>query len=118
MSAERAPSGRALVGLEYVVEEHAEVAAGDAVGPGLARANGCELPLVGRDYRFAAAMKGATNGRGADVTYDSLGRAAMEENLEALALCGHPRGLNPPVDPMDTRGSGPVRAQSHARPCS
>ena len=55
----------------------------------LARANGCELPLVGRDYRFASAVKAATNGRGADVIYDGLGRAAMEENLEALALCGH-----------------------------
>ena len=55
----------------------------------LARANGCELPLVGRDYRFAPAVKAATNGRGADVIYDGLGRAAMEENLEALALCGH-----------------------------
>src|ERR1700730_7515611 len=55
----------------------------------LARANGCELPLVGRDYRFAAAVRAATNGRGADVIYDGLGRAAMAENLEALALCGH-----------------------------
>src|SRR6266853_1448467 len=55
----------------------------------LARANGCELPLVGRDYRFAAAVRAATDGRGADVIYDGLGRAAMAENLEALALCGH-----------------------------
>ena len=55
----------------------------------LARANGCELPLVGEDYRFAPAVKAASGGRGADVIYDGLGRAAMEENLEALALCGH-----------------------------
>ena len=34
-------------------------------------------------------MKAATGGRGADVIYDGLGRAAMAENLEALALCGH-----------------------------
>ncbi len=71
----------------------------------LARANGCELPLVGRDYRFAAAVKGATGGRGADVIYDGLGRAAMEENLEALALCGHwvsygqASGPLPPIGP-------------------
>jgi NADPH:quinone reductase-like Zn-dependent oxidoreductase len=55
----------------------------------LARANGCELPLVGRDYRFASLVKAATNGRGADVIYDGLGAAAMHENLDALALCGH-----------------------------
>jgi NADPH:quinone reductase-like Zn-dependent oxidoreductase len=55
----------------------------------LARANGCELPLVTGDYRFAAAVQAASGGRGADVIYDGLGRAAMEENLEALALCGH-----------------------------
>ena len=55
----------------------------------LARQHGCELPLVGGDYRFASAVKAATGGRGADVIYDGLGRAAMDENLEALALCGH-----------------------------
>jgi len=71
----------------------------------LARANGCELPLVGRDYRFAPAVKAATGGRGADVIYDGLGRAAMEENLEALALCGHwvsygqASGPLPPIGP-------------------
>jgi NADPH:quinone reductase-like Zn-dependent oxidoreductase len=71
----------------------------------LARANGCDLPLVGRDYRFAAAVRDATNGRGTDVIYDGLGRAAMAENLEALALCGHwvsygqASGPLPPVDP-------------------
>lgn len=71
----------------------------------LARANGCELPLVGRDYLFAPAVKAATNGRGADVIYDGLGRAAMEENLEALTLCGHwvshgqASGPLPPIDP-------------------
>jgi len=71
----------------------------------LARANGCDLPLVGRDYRFAAAVKAATNGRGADVIYDGLGRAAMEENLDALALCGHwvsygqASGTLPPIAP-------------------
>jgi NADPH:quinone reductase-like Zn-dependent oxidoreductase len=71
----------------------------------LARANGCELPLVGEDYRFAPAVKAASGGRGADVIYDGLGRAAMEENLEALALCGHwvsygqASGPLPPIAP-------------------
>ena len=45
--------------------------------------------IVGRDYRFAAALHDATGGRGADVIYDGLGQAAARENLEALAMCGH-----------------------------
>jgi NADPH:quinone reductase-like Zn-dependent oxidoreductase len=71
----------------------------------LARANGCEVPIVGGDYRFAPAVKEATGGRGADVIYDGLGRAAMAENLEALALCGHwvsygqASGPLPPITP-------------------
>ncbi len=55
----------------------------------LARDNGCEFPLVTRDYRFAAEVKNLTNGRGADVIYDGLGRDAADENLDALAMTGH-----------------------------
>lgn len=54
-----------------------------------ARAAGCDFVVVGRDYRFAAAVHEASGGRGADVIYDGLGEAAARENLEALALCGH-----------------------------
>ncbi|HKU93724.1 MAG TPA: SRPBCC family protein [Vineibacter sp.] len=55
----------------------------------LARANGCDFVIVGRDYRFAHAVREATSGRGADVIYDGLGAQAMRENLDALAPCGH-----------------------------
>jgi NADPH2:quinone reductase len=55
----------------------------------LARANGCDLPIVSRNYSFAEAAKRATAGRGADVIYDGLGREAAKENYEALALRGH-----------------------------
>jgi NADPH2:quinone reductase len=71
----------------------------------VARQNGCELPLVAGDYRFAPAVKAATGGRGADVIYDGLGRSAMDENLDALALCGHwvsygqASGPLPPIAP-------------------
>ncbi len=78
----------------------------------LARANGCEQPLVGRDYRFAAAVKGATDGRGADVIYDGLGRAAMEENLEALALCGHWVSYGQASGPLAPIGAEDLAAKS------
>lgn len=55
----------------------------------LAREHGCEQVIVGRDYRFAAAVKAATGGRGADVIFDGLGQEALAENLEALAVTGH-----------------------------
>jgi NADPH:quinone reductase-like Zn-dependent oxidoreductase len=55
----------------------------------LARANGCEYPIVTRDYSFAREVKNLTHGRGADVIYDGLGRDAAGENLEALAFTGH-----------------------------
>jgi NADPH:quinone reductase-like Zn-dependent oxidoreductase len=54
-----------------------------------ARDSGCELPIVTGDYRFAEQVLQATRGRGADIIYDGLGRAALEENLQAIATCGH-----------------------------
>ena len=55
----------------------------------LAAANGCELPIITRDYRFAEAVKRFTGGRGASVIYDGLGQAGAAENHAALALRGH-----------------------------
>jgi NADPH:quinone reductase-like Zn-dependent oxidoreductase/uncharacterized protein YndB with AHSA1/START domain len=55
----------------------------------LARANGCEHPIVTRAYSFAEKTKQLTGGRGADVIYDGLGREAAQENLAALATRGH-----------------------------
>jgi NADPH2:quinone reductase len=55
----------------------------------LARANGCEHPIVTRSYAFAEKVKHVTGGRGADVIFDGLGREAAAENLAALARRGH-----------------------------
>ncbi len=55
----------------------------------VARANGCDVPIVSPDYRFAEAVREAADGRGVDVIFDGLGRAALEANLEAVAACGH-----------------------------
>jgi NADPH:quinone reductase-like Zn-dependent oxidoreductase len=55
----------------------------------LARANGCDLAIVSRNYSFAEKTRQFTAGRGADVIYDGLGREAAKENAEALALRGH-----------------------------
>jgi len=55
----------------------------------LARAAGCEHPIVTRSYAFAEKTKQLSGGRGADVIYDGLGHQAAQENLAALAMRGH-----------------------------
>ena len=52
-----------------------------------ARAHGCEHVIVTPDYRFADAVQQAVGG--ADLIIDGLGDAAREQNLQALAPCGH-----------------------------
>lgn len=53
----------------------------------LARERGCETVVVSADYRFAEAVQRHCGG--ADVIVDGLGDAAHDENLAALARCGH-----------------------------
>jgi NADPH:quinone reductase len=71
----------------------------------VAREAGCDTIVVTRDYRFAEAVKAATAGRGVDLVFDGLGRAAAAENYEALALTGHwvsygqATGALPPLEP-------------------
>jgi NADPH:quinone reductase-like Zn-dependent oxidoreductase len=55
----------------------------------LARDNGCEFPIITRDYKFSSSIKEATKGKGADVIYDGLGKEAAAQNYDALAVRGH-----------------------------
>ena len=55
----------------------------------LARAHGADHVVVAPDGRFADAVMQASDGHGADVIYDGLGGPARDENLAALAVCGH-----------------------------
>jgi len=66
----------------------------------IARDHGCEHVIVTTDYRFADAVHSACGG--ADVVIDGLGDAAFDENLAALAPCGHWISLG--------QASGPLRA--------
>jgi NADPH:quinone reductase len=69
----------------------------------MAREQGCQHVIVTRNYRFADEV-GRICG-GADVIVDGLGDAAREQNLEALAPCGHwislgqASGALQPLDP-------------------
>src|SRR4030095_7737032 len=72
----------------------------------LARANGCEHPIVTRTYAFAARTRQVSGGRGADVIYDGLGREAAQENLAALATRGHWVSYGHATGPLDPLNLG------------
>lgn len=67
----------------------------------LAREHGCEHVIMTPDYRFADAVQRLG---GADVIVDGLGDAARDQNLAALARCGHWISLGQasgPLQPVD-----------------
>jgi NADPH:quinone reductase-like Zn-dependent oxidoreductase/uncharacterized protein YndB with AHSA1/START domain len=64
----------------------------------LAREHGCEHVVVTRDHRFADAVRRLAGG--ADVIVDGLGDAARDENLAALAPCGHWISLGQATGPL------------------
>ena len=68
----------------------------------VARAHGCEHVIVTSDYRFADAVQRHCGG--ADLVVDGLGDAARDENMAALANCGHWISLGQasgPLQPLD-----------------
>jgi NADPH:quinone reductase-like Zn-dependent oxidoreductase len=68
----------------------------------VAREHGCRHVIVTNDYRFADAVQRQCGG--ADVIVDGLGERAQDENLAALAPCGHWISVG--------QASGPLRAVS------
>jgi NADPH:quinone reductase-like Zn-dependent oxidoreductase len=71
----------------------------------VAREHGCEHVIVTRDYRFAEAVLRQSGG--ADLVVDGLGDSAREQNMAALARCGHWISLGQasgPLQPLDPEG--------------
>ena len=70
----------------------------------LARAHGCDRPIVYTRENFVERVKEITGGKGVPVVYDSVGRTTFTDSLDCLA----PRGLlaafgqsSGPVEPFD-----------------
>lgn len=61
---------------------------GNDVKAELARANGCEHPIVYTRDDFVAAVKDITRGRGVAVVYDSVGKSTFEGSLDCLRPMG------------------------------
>jgi NADPH:quinone reductase len=78
----------------------------------LARAHGCDYPVVTADEDFVAKVKEITKGEGLPVVYDSVGRDTFHKSLACLrplgllALFGQSSGAVEPIDPnILARGS-------------
>lgn len=76
----------------------------------LAKANGCDHPILYRDENVPERVKEITGGEGVSVVYDSIGKATFEDSLDCL----RPFGLmvsfgnaSGPVDPFNIASLGP-----------
>ncbi len=71
----------------------------------IARANGCDHPIVHTEDDFVARVMDITGGRGARVVYDGVGKDTFARSLRAVAPCGHvasygqASGAIEPIDP-------------------
>jgi NADPH2:quinone reductase len=54
----------------------------------LARAHGCDHPILYDREDFVARVREITDGRGVSVVYDSVGQATFEQSLDCLAPLG------------------------------
>jgi NADPH:quinone reductase-like Zn-dependent oxidoreductase len=73
----------------------------------LALARGCAHPIVYSEEDFVARVMEITNGRGADVIYDAIGRDNINRSFEALAVRGHIVSFGQasgPLEPLDIAG--------------
>jgi NADPH2:quinone reductase len=79
----------------------------------IAREHGADEVIIYTRQDFEAEVKRLTNGRGADVVYDSVGKSTFEKSLNSLrprgmmALFGQSSGPVPPLDPgiLNIKGS-------------
>ena len=54
----------------------------------LAKANGCDFPILYREEDFAASVAKITDGKGVNVVYDSVGQATFNSSLDCLKPMG------------------------------
>jgi NADPH2:quinone reductase len=78
--------------------------AGSSQKAEIARANGCDHPILYNDEDFAVKTREITGGKGVDVVYDSVGQATFMKSLDCLrpfgmmVSFGQASGSVPPLD--------------------
>lgn len=78
---------------------------GSAQKAALARANGCDHPILYNEEDFSARVKEITDGQGVDVVYDSVGAATFMHSLDCLRPFGMMVSFGQssgPIAPFDT----------------
>lgn len=76
----------------------------------IAKAHGCDHPILYRDTDFAAAVKEITGGAGVNVVYDAVGKDTFDKGIDSLAdrgwmvTYGQSSG---PVPPLETTRLAP-----------
>ena len=77
---------------------------------GIAKAAGCDFPVVRSDKSFSEVVREVTNGEGCAVVYEAIGKDTIQESLDSLkpmgvcAAYGHVSGAPDPVDIIQDLG--------------
>jgi NADPH2:quinone reductase len=69
-----------------------------------ARAAGCDYPVVRSQENFVAKVKEVTNGEGAAVVYEAIGKDTLQASLDCLrplGMCAAYGHVSGPPDPVD-----------------
>ena len=87
---------------------------GSAEKADIAASRGADTTILYRDVDFREAVMDATDGRGVDVVYDSVGKATFHDSIRCLrprGLCvlfGHASGKIDSLDPLDLSEAGSI----------
>lgn len=77
----------------------------------LAKANGCDHPILYRNEDFVARVKAITNGRGVDVVYDSVGADTFLKSLDCLRKRGMLVSFGQSSGPVEPLNVGELSAK-------
>lgn len=93
--------------------------AGSEAKAGIARANGAEHVIVGRDADLAGEIAKLTDGRGVDFAVDGIGGETLRKTFASVRRFGTVASIGQaggPIPLLDVDELGPVRALTLARP--
>ncbi|MEL0107932.1 MAG: quinone oxidoreductase [Rhodospirillaceae bacterium] len=106
--------GQTLVQLAKLRGAYVIATAGTDEKAEIARACGADFAINYNETDFAQVVEDITDGRKADVVYDSVGAATYERSMKCLkkrgtlALFGAASGRVPPIDPIELAESGSI----------
>ncbi|WP_417679983.1 SRPBCC family protein [Roseibium sp.] len=78
----------------------------------VAQSNGAEEVIIGRGQEFIDRVRQLTDGRGADVIYDAIGRDSFDASVAALAIRGHLVSFGQASGDIGSREIGPMASKS------